>query len=150
MYEGVGRALVAAWKERGRRPLAALFADVVADTVARPPVDAIAFVPADRDRSLWRGQNQAEVLAAALAARWALPLVPALTRARPTRRQTGLPRRARRANVQNALAASGSPRTVALVDDVYTTGATASAAATALRRAGARAVHVVTFARATR
>src|SRR5919106_587758 len=150
MYEGVGRALVAAWKERGRRPLAALFADVVADTVVRPPVDAIAFVPADRDRSLRRGQNPAEVLAAALAARWALPLVPAVTRARPTRRQTGLPRRARRANVQNAFAASGSPRTVALVDDVYTTGATASAAATALRRAGARAVHVVTFARATR
>jgi predicted amidophosphoribosyltransferase len=76
--------------------------------------------------------------------------VPLVTRTRTTRRQTHLPRLARRANVQGAFAASASPRAVALVDDVYTTGATASAAASALRRAGARAVHVVTFARATR
>jgi Predicted amidophosphoribosyltransferases len=39
---------------------------------------------------------------------------------------------------------------VLLVDDVYTTGATASAAAAALRAAGARTVHVVTFARTLR
>jgi predicted amidophosphoribosyltransferase len=39
---------------------------------------------------------------------------------------------------------------VAVVDDVYTTGATAGAAARELRRAGAKAVHVVSFARAVR
>jgi predicted amidophosphoribosyltransferase len=42
------------------------------------------------------------------------------------------------------------PRRVALVDDVYTTGATATAASSALRAAGARRVEVVTFARALR
>jgi predicted amidophosphoribosyltransferase len=42
------------------------------------------------------------------------------------------------------------PRSLVLVDDVYTTGATANAAASALRRAGARRVEVVTFARAIR
>jgi predicted amidophosphoribosyltransferase len=149
-YEGAGRALVVAWKERGLRPLAGLFGDLVSDTVPRPAVDALAFVPAERDRSLWRGQNPAEALAAALASRWRLPVVPALARARPTRRQTGLPRSARRANVRGAFTASDAPPAVALVDDVYTTGATASAAASALRRSGARIVHVVTFARATR
>jgi ComF family protein len=149
-YEGVGRELVRAWKERGRRPLAVLFADLIAETVLKPPVDVLVFVPAERDRSLLRGQNPAEALAGELAARWHIPLVPALWRARRTERQTGLPRRARRANVQGAFRASGVPPVVALVDDVYTTGATASAAATALRRAGARTVHVVTFARATR
>jgi predicted amidophosphoribosyltransferase len=149
-YEGPGRALVAGWKERGLRPLAGLFADLVAETVPRPTADVLVFVPADRDRSLWRGQNAAEALAAALAARWRIPLVPALGRSRTAGRQTGLPRKARRANVQGAFRASGVPPVVALVDDVYTTGATASAAASALRRTGARVVHVVTFARATR
>jgi predicted amidophosphoribosyltransferase len=43
-----------------------------------------------------------------------------------------------------------APATVCLVDDVYTSGATAQAAASALRRVGARTVHVVTFARAVR
>jgi predicted amidophosphoribosyltransferase len=42
------------------------------------------------------------------------------------------------------------PRRLCVVDDVYTTGATASAAASALRAAGAREVHVVAFARAVR
>ena len=149
-YEGAGRALVGAWKERGIRSLAPLFADLIAETIARPPVDALAFVPAERDRSLWRGQNSAEALAVALAARWELPLAPTLARIRTALRQTRLPRRARRANVQGAFASSEAPAAVALVDDVYTTGATASAAATALRGAGARAVHVVTLARATR
>ena len=149
-YEGSGRRLVAAWKERGLRSLAEACADLVVDTVPVPPAEAAAFVPGDRDRSLWRGHNPPEALAAALAVRWELALLPALRRARPTIPQRGLPRTARRANVLDAFAASTSPRAVVLVDDVYTTGATVSAGATALRRAGARAVHVVTFARATR
>src|SRR5687767_7082879 len=48
-YEGVARTLVVAWKERGLRSLAPIFADLVAETVARPPVDCISFVPGDRD-----------------------------------------------------------------------------------------------------
>jgi predicted amidophosphoribosyltransferase len=43
-----------------------------------------------------------------------------------------------------------APRRVVLVDDIYTTGATAGAAATALRAAGAGRVDVITFARAVR
>jgi ComF family protein len=149
-YEGVARTLVAAWKERGLRSLAAAFAELVAEAVARPPVDCIAFVPGDRDRSLWRGQNAAQALAESLAARWELESAPLLARARTTPRQRGLSRRARRANVRNAFSAATSPAAVALVDDVYTTGATVSVAAGELRRAGARTVHVVTFARAAR
>jgi predicted amidophosphoribosyltransferase len=56
-----------------------------------------------------------------------------------------------RRSVRGAFRATTSvPRRVALVDDVYTTGATATAASSALRAAGARRVEVVTFARALR
>ena len=89
--------------------------------------------------------------ARALAARWGLELAPVLARARATPRQRGLSRTERRQNVQGAFRALAPPGTeVVLVDDVYTTGATASAAAAVLRGAGARLVHVVTFARAAR
>jgi predicted amidophosphoribosyltransferase len=56
----------------------------------------------------------------------------------------------RRANVRGAFVSAPSPRVLTLVDDVYTTGATVDEAARALRRAGTREVHVVTFARAVR
>jgi predicted amidophosphoribosyltransferase len=69
----------------------------------------------------------------------------------PLRPQRGLALAGRRANVRDAFAAVGrAPPSVALVDDVYTTGATAAAASTALRGAGARRIHVVTLARAVR
>jgi predicted amidophosphoribosyltransferase len=66
-------------------------------------------------------------------------------------RQRGLGFRERQRNVRGAFEpARASPPRVCLVDDVYTSGATASAAASALRKGGAREVEVVTFARAVR
>jgi predicted amidophosphoribosyltransferase len=150
-YEGPARELVTAWKERGLGRVAALAAELVADAVPRPRVDALAFVPGEGDRVGWRGANPAEELARALAAVWGLPVEPLLVRTRRVRPQRGLPRNERRANVRSAFRAVGeAPRSMALVDDVYTTGATVGSAATELRRAGARAVHVVTFARTVR
>ena len=150
-YDGPARPLVAAWKERGLRPLAREFSALVAATVPRPPVDEVTFVPGDPERSLKRGQNAAEALARELARQWELPVRRLLVRSEPARRQRGLSREERRRNVRGTFAATGAPaRRVALVDDVYTTGATVAAAATELRRAGARRVHVVTFARTVR
>jgi predicted amidophosphoribosyltransferase len=149
-YDGPARTLVTAWKERGRRRLARVFAGLVSDFVPRPPADALTFIPSDPDRGLWRGQNPAETLARLVALEWELPVEPLLTRRRQVRPQRGLAREARRANVRGAFRATAAPSVVALIDDVYTTGATVGSAATELRRAGARAVHVVTFARAVR
>jgi predicted amidophosphoribosyltransferase len=150
-YAGAARPLVRAWKERGLRPVGSLAAELVVEVVPRPAADVITYIPPDGDRSLKRGHHPAERLARELAARWQLDAVPLLGRARRVRRQTGLPLRERRRNVRGAFAARGSvPARVILVDDVYTTGATAAAAATALRAAGSRVVHVVTFARAVR
>lgn len=150
-YDDIARPLVAAWKERGLRSLTGVAADLVAEVVRPLPVLALVPVPADTDRTLWRGQGSAEALARALAERWGLPLLAALRRAKPTRRQRGLDRAARRRNVRGAFGSTGPvPARIGLVDDVYTTGATVLAAATELRRSGAREVHVVTFARAIR
>jgi ComF family protein len=150
-YEGPARPLVAGWKERGLRPLAREFAGLVGEIVPRPPAEALAFVPGDPERSLKRGQNAAEALARQLSACWELPVVSLLRRTEPARPQRGLSRDERRRNVRGSFAVTATPpRHLALVDDVYTTGATVSAAATELRRAGARSVHVVTFARTVR
>lgn len=149
-YEGAARTLVTVWKERGLGGVAALAADLVVDVVPRPDAEALTWVPSDADRQRWRGVNPSKELARALGERWELPAVALLGRSRRVPRQRGLPRASRRANVRDAFSAATAPAVVAVVDDVYTTGATAGAAATALRRAGARAVHVVTFARAVR
>jgi len=150
-YDDAARRLVAAWKERGQRRLAGLAAELVSESVPRPPAYSVSFVPADDDRRLRRGHNPAERLATELGARWQLPVVPLLTRAPGVRPQRGLPLAQRRRNVRGAFRATArAPTTLVLVDDVYTSGATASAAASALRKAGARRVDVVTFARAVR
>jgi predicted amidophosphoribosyltransferase len=150
-YEGPAPALVAAWKERGLRALAEACAELVAATVPVPPVAALTFVPGEPERVLWRGHNAGEALARLMGECWSLPVLPLLERTRRVPRQRGLSRSRRRANVRGAFRSRATPpRTVALVEDVYTTGATAGAAATELRRAGAHAVHVVAFARAVR
>jgi len=150
-YEGPAVRLVWAWKEGGRRTLAREAAALVASAVARPAVDAIAFVPAVPDRRRWRGHNPARALARELSLRWELPVVDALVRSGRPRRQRGLPHAERRRNVAGAFRGRGPlPGSAVLVDDVYTTGATVSEAARALRSAGADRVEIVTFARALR
>ena len=101
--------------------------------------------------------NQAAELARHLARLSGRPLlVEALQRARRTRRQVGLTARAREDNVRAAFrVVKGSEdqvfgKRLVLIDDVYTTGATVSAAARVLKRAGASEVTVLTFAMALR
>jgi predicted amidophosphoribosyltransferase len=151
VYDAAVRRLVAGWKERGLRTLAGEAAVIVAERVARPDDAVLTFVPADPRRRLHRGHNPAERLAEALGDVWALPCERLLTRTAGGQRQRGLSLAERRRNVSGAFAVravASSP--VILVDDVYTSGATAAAAAQALRRAGAPRVDVVSFARAIR
>ena len=150
-YDDRVRRLVAAWKERGLRRLVGDAADLVAESLEPPRAAALVFVPRDRDRALRRGHHPAESLARELALRWELPLLAALDRVRATPRQRGLTRADRRRNLRGAFVARGAvPSRVCLVDDVYTTGATAHFAASTVRTAGARRVDVVTFARTIR
>ncbi len=151
VYDERARRLVIAWKERGRRTLASLAAELVAETVPWPVADALAFVPADPERRRGRGDAPAERLARELGTLWELPVRPLLRRTRASARQRGQRLAERRRNVRGAFAAAAeAPRRVVLVDDVYTSGATAAACTAELRRAGARRVDVVSLARAVR
>jgi ComF family protein len=107
-------------------------------------------LPLARGRLAERGFNPAALLARELASSFGLALEPgALQRTRETRPQSGLDHDARVRNVRGAFASAPvvAGRHVALVDDVMTTGATLSAAAEALKRAGARQVDVWALAR---
>jgi predicted amidophosphoribosyltransferase len=151
-YSSPAPELVRAWKEQGLRRGAILAAELVAAHVERPPADVITYIPPDPERQLRRMGHPAERLAEELGPRWGLEVRRLLARTRNVPRQASLPVEERRRNVRGAFGAADDvpPVRVVLVDDVYTTGSTASAAAAALLSTGASVVHVVTFARTLR
>lgn len=139
--EGLAELLGALWAERDEAKFTAL------------RLDAIVPVPLHWWRRWRRGYNQSEAIARALGQRLRLPCMPSwLRRVRNTPSQTAQTFAGRRENVRNAFRARGRARlrgcSVLLVDDVLTTGATASEAAQALRKAGAARVTVAALARA--
>jgi ComF family protein len=152
VYAGPLREAVQRLKFARKPALARPLADLVLEQWAAslPPVDVLVPVPLARARERQRGFNQATLLAermarglgARLTSRW-------LARGRDTVPQTDLDIAERRANVRGAFVASTAVAglAVVVVDDVLTTGATASECARVLRAAGARTVGVLTVAR---
>jgi ComF family protein len=118
-------------------------------------VDAVVPVPLHWRRRLWRGYNQSEAVARALADQLRLPCRPGwLRRVRNTPRQVGQSASARRENPRGAFQAPPLPelkgKVILLVDDVITTGSTVNDAARALRAAGATRIHVAVLAHSQR
>jgi predicted amidophosphoribosyltransferase len=150
VYDAGARAFVRCWKERGRRGLAREAAALVAEAIAER--DAVLVpVPGDPERAWRRGDVPARALARELATLWGSESGDVLQRVRQLPRQRGLSLDERRRNVHGSVVAcTDLPYDVCVVDDVYTSGATADACARACRRAGARRVSVVTLARAVR
>lgn len=146
-HEGVARDLVTALKLRRLLPVAGLMAERVqwlapADLLS----GAIVPVPTARLRSLSRGFDPAAEIAKALATRTDLPLSACLARSGGGR-QVGKRRAQRIGHPPMIRAKCEAPRSVLLVDDVLTTGATLSSCARALRSAGAIRIAAVTFSR---
>jgi ComF family protein len=119
--------------------------------------DLIVPVPLHRARLWWRRFNQSAALAFAVGTAAGKPVeAMALKRVRATRRQVGLGPRERQVNVRGAFRVADrykdaiAGRKILLVDDVYTTGATAKAVTRLLKRAGAADVDVLVFARVAR
>lgn len=156
VYSGAARQMVQKLKFGDRTELAPWMARwmVRAGAELLAEADLVVPVPLHRSRFFRRRFNQAAELARASSALAQKRFAPeALARVRATRQQVGLAARERQDNMRGAFVVPDASRiTVAgcrvlLVDDVYTTGATARAAAAALKRGGAREVDVLTFAR---
>jgi ComF family protein len=151
-YEGTLRELVHLYKYGKVRTLARPLTGLLAQALPRDEAfDAIVPVPLYWRRRLQRGFNQAELLARGLSRRTGIPGLKALRRVRPTSTQAGLSNNGRRQNVARAFRSrSVQGRRILLIDDVMTTGATASSCALALKQAGARRVVLLTVARVDR
>lgn len=146
-YEGVARNLVGALKFRHLLPVADLMAARIEWLApAHMLSGAVVPVPPGSPRLRRRGFDPAGELAAALAERLAVPLEACLER-RGGDRQVGRRRAERIGHPPRIHACREAPRSVLLLDDVLTTGATLTACARALRAAGSSRVVAVTFAR---
>ncbi len=157
-YNGDLRALIHLFKYARVRSLETPLGRMLAAALPRDEqFDLIVPVPMHWWRQWTRGFNQAERIARVLARRSGVPLWRGLRRTRRTPAQAGLTHAERRDNMTGVFRAT--PRRsralpagsrVLLIDDVFTTGATASACAQALKKAGAASVVLLTLARVDR
>lgn len=148
-YEGQARTLIRRLKYESVR---AASVPLARQMVFLPSgeEEIIVPVPTDRKRQRKRGFNQATLLAEHIGRELGMEVCPALTRVSERRPQTGLSAGQRRTNLAGCMAAGSAVKgkRVLLVDDVFTTGATAQEAARALRAAGAVSVGLFAAARA--
>jgi ComF family protein len=166
-YENELRGLIHLLKYDGMTPIARRLGQRLAATVAELPIDPgtrvlVIPVPLYRSKRRQRGFNHAERIASALVGtlrradkqhRWTMAGA-VLSRQKSTESQSRLSPQGRRRNLRGAFAVRDAAvvrdRIVLLVDDIYTTGATASACTRVLLRAGAKSVWVATVARTQR
>jgi predicted amidophosphoribosyltransferase len=147
-FGGVARAVVHGLKYGRRLALAEVAAAAMLRALPdRELTGTVVPVPAGPWRWRWRGFDPAEEIALALARASGLPLIACLRRV-GGRRQVGRPRAQRLADPPRVGAHRECPQHVVLIDDVWTTGATLTACASALREGGSRRIDALTLARA--
>jgi ComF family protein len=148
-YEGLAKQLVYRLKFERARVAADVIAGLMRESLPHLPAGTVVtYLPTATSRRRRRGYDQAELIARSLARQMDLPFQPLLAR-RGQSRQTGVGRRQRTTQPCQIFwlpRPIDSGATTLVVDDVLTTGATLEAAATELRRAGAKKVYAAIFA----
>ncbi|MGB9877031.1 MAG: ComF family protein [bacterium] len=153
LYEGILRDILLAFKFKGRLELEEVLSDLMVRAIpSHWKIDIVLSVPPHKSSLKERGFSSSLILGAGVACSLSLPFYPKLLEwKREVKRQVGLGRQERFLNVRGAIGLTSKDeirgKRVLLVDDVMTTGATASACALALKRAKADRVWVLTAAR---
>lgn len=147
-FEGAAREAVHALKYEGKHAIAPMMGRLMARAVRDLDIDLVVATPLHAARRRQRGYDQSALLARTIRRELQLGSdVDTLRRVRRTRQQVSLGPKERRSNMLGAFKATRQlhGERVLLVDDVYTTGATMEAAATALLEGGAHSVIGVAF-----
>ena len=150
---GAGQDLVYAFKFYGRPEMARPFASLASELLKNEYLDfdVIVPVPLHWSRCFSRGYNQASLFCGELSRLMKVKCVPALRRTRRTHRQALLDREERRKNPAGAFALRPGvdlrDKTILLIDDVMTTGATLTAAAKVFENSGIKALYTFVIGR---
>lgn len=150
VYEGTAVNLIYKFKH-GAAYLKDYFADLIVPKLADlPKFDYITFVPMTKKAKRKRGYNQAQLLAQSLSERIKVPVADAVEKVKSTSEQKSLTGKDRAKNLKGSFKAKSKnallDKTVLLVDDILTTGATAEAICMQLFEAGAMKVFLATVA----
>ena len=151
-YEKPISTLIKKAKYKGDTYLLDVFIDRMVFSYLKSGLDCncVTFVPMTEKALKKRGYNQSELLAKKVAQRLNLPVLYCLEKTKQTERQAKLSREQRLKNLQDTFKVTDkkqvNEKTVLIVDDVTTTGATAEAIALKLKRAGASSVKLLTVA----
>ena len=154
-YEGNAREMILSLKLGKRQmfaqPLSRLLIDRLDETGLARQADAVVPVPLHWARGLRRGFNQSAMIARNVARHLHLPLLDTLRRTNAVASQTFVSARKRMEQLRGAFRVEGpgavSGKTLLLIDDVMTTGATAAECSRVLIDAGAKEVFVGVVAR---
>lgn len=152
MYGGVLRDAIYLYKYQGYRSLADDFGIMLADLFIREPIlpgaTALIPVPLSKEKLNTRGFNQSQLLAVKMSSVLGIPVRDYLVKGRNTPSQSKLTREARIDSVQGAFQLNKSLKgeQVLLIDDIFTTGATAGECTRIMLQGGAHKVAVLTLA----
>lgn len=154
VYSGMPRKWILDYKDGGKPWLSENISYFIAGACREESFDVVTFVPTVKSAVRRRGFDNSEYLAEVTAKQLGLPLEKALTRLSQAKDSPKLSREERCSNVKGVFSVSDNLKTAALkdknvllVDDVLTTGATASECARELKRLGAKRVTVAVLCR---
>lgn len=155
-YDGAAKKLVYKLKYEGKKYLAEYMAKYLSDLIVLRNIDfdIVTFVPVCKKRKRRRGYNQAELLANSVALDMKVECVELMQRVKETPSQVELSFKDRLENIKDAFVITDKNlvkgKTILVIDDVLTTGATLNECAKVLKKAGANKVIGLTFANTPR